>query len=220
MAENCIFSNKTDKNPKTILNPGSDAWNSAEETISITQLWNGKEPKTSGPEIRAEVTSLWNEKSIFFLFRCRYDKLHVNREFPRDKSVEGLWDYDVAEVFIKPEGSSGYLEYEVSPLSQYLAAHIIKPWKEVDFSWDSQMKAKALLDEESSSWNAVIELAFQAMAGAEPCRHPVSGDIWRANMFLALGADPARNYMCWQPTLTEKPNFHVPEAFGCLIFRD
>lgn len=203
-----------------MMNPDSAAWESPGETTSITLLWNGKDPVTSGPEVRAEAASLWNEKSLFFLFRCSYDKLHVNREYPCDSSVEGLWDYDVAEVFIKPEGSSGYFEYEVSPLSQYLAAHIIKPWKEVDFSWDSQMKARSRLDEEASSWKAVIELPFQPMAGAEPCRRPAAGDIWRANMFLALGADPARNYMCWQPPLTENPNFHVPEAFGCLIFRD
>jgi len=220
MPENCIFSYKTDENPKTLLDPGADAWKNPAQTALISRLWNGKDPLTSGPEVRAASASLWTETAIFFLFRCSYEKLHVSREYPSDRSVEGLWDYDVAEVFIKPAGCSGYFEYEVSPLSQYLAAHIIKPWKNVDFTWDSQMKARAELDEKSSSWCAVIGLPFQPMADAEPFNRPKAGDIWRANMFLALGADPSRYHMCWQPTLTEGPNFHVPAAFGCLIFKN
>ncbi len=220
MPENCIFSYKTDTDPETLLDPNAKIWKDPSRTVEISLLWNGDNPLTSGPAVRATAASLWNKDSIFFHFRCRYDKLHVNREFPRDRSVEGLWDYDVAEVFIKPGGCSGYFEYEVSPLSQYLAAHIIKPWKNVDFTWDSQMKSRAELDEVSSSWNAVIELPFLPMAGAEPFTMPKVGDIWRANLFLAFGADPARNYMCWQPTLTKNPDFHVPDAFGCLIFKN
>ena len=82
------------------------------------------------------------------------------------------------------------------------------------------MKARAELAEDNSSWEAVIELPFNAMSAAEPFRSPAAGDIWRVNMFLALGAEPDRHYMCWQPTLTEEPNFHVPDAFGCLIFKE
>ena len=82
------------------------------------------------------------------------------------------------------------------------------------------MKARAQLDQGNTRWQAVIELPFSAMSAAEPFENPVAGDIWRVNMFLALGEEPERHYMCWQPTLTADPNFHVPDAFGCLIFKD
>jgi alpha-galactosidase len=220
MPDNCIYSYKTDENPKILLNPDADAWKNSTQPALISLLWNGKAPLTSGRKVGASVASLWNEKGIFFHFRCGYDKLHVNRDYPSDSSVEGLWDFDVAEVFIKPAGCRGYFEYEVSPLAQYLAAHIIEPWKNVDFTWDSKMKARSELNEKSTTWNAVIKLPFKQMDNAEPFKKPEAGDIWRANLLLALGADPTRNYMCWQPTLTEDPNFHVPDAFGCLIFRN
>jgi len=220
MPENCIYSYKTEKEPVELLDPEASAWKDPLQTAAISLLWNGKAPRTSGPVISGRVASFWTAESIFFHFRCGYEELHVNRDYPADCSVEGLWDYDVAEVFLQPPGCSGYLEYEVSPLSQFLAAHIITPWKNVDFSWDSGMKARALLREEASVWNAVIELPIQPMLKAESFHRPVAGDIWRANMFLALGAEPSRHYLCWQPTLTETPNFHVPEAFGCLLFRE
>ncbi len=220
MPENCIFSNKTTSVTEKLLSPSSEDWKNQDQPASISRLWNGLKPQTSGPQVNASVVSLWNHDSIFFRFSCRYEKLHVNPDYPRDRSVEGLWDYDVAEVFMKPDGCPGYFEYEVSPLSQFLAAHIIKPWKEVDFTWDSGMKARSELEEDSLRWNAVIELPFQAMAAAESFRMPESGDIWRINLLLALGKDPSRYYMCWQPTLTEQPDFHVPDAFGCLIFKD
>ena len=220
MPENCIYSYKTDENPETLLNPNGSIWKNPAQNSVISRLWNGEEPSNLGSPVRASVASLWNSASIFFFFSCSFEKLFVNLDYPSDRSVEGLWDYDVAEVFLKPAGSPGYFEYEVSPLSQYLAAHIISPWKEVDFSWDSQMKARAVLKEERSSWKAVMELPFQAMAGAESFRMPEAGDIWRANLFLAMGAEPARHYLCWQPTLTKEPDFHVPAAFGCLLFKD
>src|SRR6266481_5015687 len=43
---------------------------------------------------------------------------------------------------------------------------------------------------------------------------------WRVNFFRVEGASEPRFYSAWQPTGTPAPNFHVPEAFGKLIFAD
>jgi hypothetical protein len=43
---------------------------------------------------------------------------------------------------------------------------------------------------------------------------PKSGDVWLGNLLRCVGRDPDRGYLAWQPTMTEKPNFHVPEKFG------
>jgi len=42
--------------------------------------------------------------------------------------------------------------------------------------------------------------------------------IWRANFYRAEGEAKPRFYSAWCPTKTLQPNFHVPEAFGRLIF--
>lgn len=220
MAENCIYSYKTNLEHEFLMDPHSDQWKQSTAKAAIKRLWNGELPEKTVRPVGAEVASLWKADALYFFFRCSYEKLFVNREYPDDHSVEGLWDFDVAEVFLKPEGAKGYFEYEVSPLSQYLAAHIITPWQNVDFAWASGMAARADVVEESFTWNAVIGLPFENMAAVETFRRPSAGDIWRINLLLALGAEPARHYLCWQPTLTREPDFHVPEAFGSLLFKE
>jgi len=44
--------------------------------------------------------------------------------------------------------------------------------------------------------------------------------VWRVNFFRVEGATEPRFYSAWRPTNTPKPNFHVPEAFGALVFTD
>jgi alpha-galactosidase len=43
---------------------------------------------------------------------------------------------------------------------------------------------------------------------------------WRANFFRVEGKTEPRFYSAWNPTLTAAPNFHMPEAFGHLVFRE
>ncbi len=54
-----------------------------------------------------------------------------------------------------------------------------------------------------------IKLPFAAFG-----KTPSEGDVWLGNLFRCVGEDPTRGYLAWRPTRTEKPNFHVPEAFG------
>jgi hypothetical protein len=49
-------------------------------------------------------------------------------------------------------------------------------------------------------------------------RAPQAGERWRANLFRCVGKGDQRGYLAWQPTHTERPNFHVPKAFGTLRF--
>jgi hypothetical protein len=49
---------------------------------------------------------------------------------------------------------------------------------------------------------------------------PRVGERWRVNLFRCVGAGETRGYVAWQPTLAPEANFHVPEKFGWLQFRD
>src|SRR5258707_141616 len=44
--------------------------------------------------------------------------------------------------------------------------------------------------------------------------------VWRVNFFRVEGAAEPRFYSAWRLTNTSVPNFHVPEAFGVLVFTD
>jgi hypothetical protein len=43
---------------------------------------------------------------------------------------------------------------------------------------------------------------------------------WRANFYRIEGQTEPRFYSAWSPTFTPKPSFHVPAAFGKLVFQD
>ena len=47
---------------------------------------------------------------------------------------------------------------------------------------------------------------------------PTGGDVWLGNFFRCVGQGRTRGYLAWRPTLTDQPNFHVPERFGEFIF--
>jgi alpha-galactosidase len=49
-------------------------------------------------------------------------------------------------------------------------------------------------------------------------RKPQPGDVWLGNIFRCVGESENRGYLAWRPTMTERPNFHVPEAFGQFVF--
>ena len=43
---------------------------------------------------------------------------------------------------------------------------------------------------------------------------------WRANFYRIEGQTEPRFYSAWSPTFSPKPSFHVPAAFGKLVFQD
>jgi hypothetical protein len=44
--------------------------------------------------------------------------------------------------------------------------------------------------------------------------------VWRVNFYRVEGPSEPRFYSAWRPTNTSQPNFHVPEAFGRLVFAE
>jgi alpha-galactosidase len=62
-------------------------------------------------------------------------------------------------------------------------------------------------------WTA--ELAIP-MSSLTPAFNPAA--TWRLNFFRVEGPAEPRFYSAWSPTHTPEPNFHVPSAFGKLVF--
>ena len=81
--------------------------------------------------IRPKVS--WSVKNSSIIFNFEYENylnFYVSDKFKEDyKENWGLWDFDVAEVFIKKEGEH-YLEIQCSPLGQIFALIIKKPREE------------------------------------------------------------------------------------------
>ena len=177
--------------------------------IAFSHDWQGR---NEDPERQTEVRVLWSEPEFFLRFRCRYRTICVFPEVDGNGRRDGLWDRDVAEVFLQPDrfGEKYYKEFEVSPKGQWLDLDITPQGLR---HITSGMRSSVKLNESSREWTAILAIPMGAISTRFGPEQP-----WRVNFFRCEGVDPDRFYSAWQPTGTPVPNFHVPEKFGVLRF--
>jgi alpha-galactosidase len=181
--------------------------------ISITDYWSG-DRAPSGRHSLARL--LWSDAAIHILFEATLaEPLTINTSPDISKKAIGLWDRDVCEIFIAPDIAqpNRYFEFEVAPTGEWLDVGIELTAQERLSNWGfrSGMKCSARIEE--SRVLVATEIPFEAFGKA-----PSVGEKWLGNLFRCVGTGPERGYLAWQSTRTEHPNFHVPAAFGQIIF--
>lgn len=171
--------------------------------------WQGK---NADPERETEVRLLWTQQILFLWFRARYRTITVFHDPQPNGRRDQLWDRDVAEVFLQPDRSNlrRYKEFEVSPNGFWIDLDIA-PGEKHDLK--SGLKRRMILDEVQKIWVAELAIPMKCLVGRfDPAA------AWRVNFYRVEGAEEPRFYSAWRPTGTAVPNFHVPEAFGELVF--
>ncbi len=221
MPENTLFSYKTGLSLEALFEADEPAWSRHEKT-NIDRDWMGRSmlrEKGIGWKNLTQVMSLWTEDWLVFRFDCWYDALNIDMGAAAVRTRRGLWERDVVEIFLRPEACEDYFEIEISPLGQWLDAHILSPRIDVDFHWDSGLRLDVTVDRDTKIWRVFAALPFTPMvSGREGADQPVAGEVWRMNLCRVAGEEPAREYLTWRPTFTRRPDFHVPSSFGNLFF--
>lgn len=193
---------------------GHAAWARA-RGVPIERYWSGERAPESR---RAEARVVWSHGALSVLFVCRQGEPLVMCDEPRlTEKTLGLWDRDVCEIFVAPEGEAPerYFEFEAAPTGEWvdLAIEWRPDGRETDWEYRSGMRAAARVERDSIT--IAMSIPWQAF-GRE--RAPRAGERWRANLYRAVGRDPSRGYLAWRPTHTPEPSFHVPAKFGWLRF--
>jgi alpha-galactosidase len=187
--------------------PAPPAWTEAAGVTFCTD-WQGC---NATPELETEARLLWSDESIFIRFLCRYQDVHV---FPGAIGRrDGLWERDVAEIFLWPGAGNAnhYREFEIAPNGDWLDLDINAGQRSILYC---DLKTKVTIDAANRVWIAQIGIPMTCLsADFDP------DQIWRVNLFRIEQRELARFYSAWRPTRTAKPNFHVPEHFGSLCFR-
>jgi len=75
------------------------------------------------------------------------------------------------------------------------------------------MTRSVTVDEKAHTWAAELAIPITAVAAKFDPKA-----VWRVNFFRVEGSEEPRGYYAWQPTHTPQPNFHVPSAFGRMLF--
>jgi len=171
--------------------------------------WQGK---NADARRETEVRLLWTTESLFLRFRAKYRSITVFPDADRNGRRDQLWNRDVAEVFLQPDRSSlrRYKEFEVSPNGFWIDLDIA-PGEKHDLK--SGLRRRVVRNEAQKIWVAELAIPLNCLvAQFDPAA------TWRVNFYRVEGAEEPRFYAAWRPTGTAVPNFHVPEAFGELVF--
>ena len=180
--------------------------------IAVTSNWNGtKAPK----ERQMKVRMLWSDSALYVRFDAEQNEPLVVSEKPElTKKTMKLWDRDVCELFLAPDARNRrrYFEFEIAPTGEWL--DVMLDWmKDEPRNWDYASGMETFARIESGKVTIAMKIPWGAFGAM-----PKAGDVWLGNLFRCVGRDPNRGYLAWRPTMTEKPNFHVPERFGEFVF--
>lgn len=194
------------------------AWEHA-ALVRLTRYWSGDD---APPARHAQVHLVWTAESLCVRFEYQAGEPLVVSGTPQVATKTlGLWDRDVCELFVAPDAVDPhrYYEFEVAPTGEWVDLRI--DWRAdgrtTNWEYASGMRAAARIDNS----RIVSSCAIPWAAFDHPV--PAAGDVWRANLFRCVGTDAhpdGRGYLAWRPTRTPRPSFHVPGAFGRLIFID
>jgi alpha-galactosidase len=171
--------------------------------------WRGG---NADPERETEVRLLWTREWLFLRFRARFQGITVFADAEPSGRRDQLWERDVAEVFLQSDPSQPrrYKEFEVSPNGFWIDLDIARGEKR---DLKSGLRRRVSLDEAAKTWVAEMALPMKCLVERfDP------EAVWRVNFYRVEGAGEPRFYSAWAPTRTAAPDFHVPEAFGEMVF--
>ena len=189
--------------------PDTAFWRAAPATFIETDN-SGKEQ--SGHE--TQVRSRWTASNLYFQFTCHYRELYPHPNPSRTTETNGLWDWDVAEVFIGSDFQNirHYREFEMSPQGEWLDLDIDRrqPNSAGAWMWNSGFEVTSVIDEKNGVWYGAMRIPYSSLDE----RAASVGNLLRFNFYREQGAPPRRVEIAWQPTMQR--SFHVPECFGTL----
>jgi hypothetical protein len=166
------------------------------------------------PGYRTKVRSRWTTNNLYFLFECPYDELYLKPSPDAVKETYGLWNWDVAELFISSDFHNirRYKEFEVSPQGEWIDLDVNLDLSDhtVGWTWNSGFHTAARIDRKTKIWYGAMRIPFAALDS----RPPVPGRTFRANLFRSQGPPDRRKSIAWMAPMSE--TFHAPEKFGLI----
>lgn len=190
--------------------PDSNAWAKCSPQ-RFEHDWRGE---NADPARSTGVRLLWAPDTLFVRFLANYKNITVFPEAREDGWRDELWNRDVAEVFLQPHPREPweYKEFEVSPNGFWIDLDIASGRKK---ELQSKLRRRVVQDAPAKIWTAELAIPMRSLT---PDFNPKQ--TWRVNFTRVEGRAEPRFYSAWSPTYSREPNFHVPGAFGKLVFRE
>lgn len=172
------------------------------------------------PRLATSIAVWFDDGYLTVLFSAADDHLVANH-YEHDAP---LYEEDVVEVFLAPDGLTRYFELEVSPRGTTFDAliespHGVREGLRAERGWTCEGMWAAVRSVTESDGSTTIDTVLRIPFSALGRPAPEDGERWRGN-FFRIDRHPAEGdeYSAWQPTLENPADFHVAAAFGTLLF--
>jgi hypothetical protein len=196
------------------------AWGAARTARISEYPWYRRGIKQS-----TAVRMLYDDENVYLQFRCR-DKhisaqvIELNGEVCEDSCVEFF-------ATIDPPVGPDYFNLEINCCGQKhmgfgrdrFTRKLITPELVARLRIETSVRGPTKEESPSDrSWWVAAAIPFDMLSEftARPVR-PSGGTVWLGN-FYRCGGKTDRQFACWNPIVSPKPDFHRPECFGTLIF--
>ncbi len=176
----------------------------------------------AAPRLATNVAAWYDDEFLTLLYSATDD--HVRATF--HKHDDPLYEQDVVEAFLAPDGLQRYFEIEVSPHGVVFDAEIESPSGTRDGmltqkAWTCRNLFVALRKMTESSGlmsvDTIMRIPFASLERATP----TDGETWRGNFFrIDRHPEHGDEFSAWQPTMKTPADFHVAAAFGVLRFAE
>ncbi|MBL8610334.1 MAG: DUF362 domain-containing protein [Myxococcales bacterium] len=165
--------------------------------------------------VRTSARFAWSPKALYVLFELDSAGLFVDRARPVAEERAKLYEEDCVELFVAPDPAhrGRYAEVEIGPFGHFFDLWIDREKKTSDVAWSSAPTIATRRDE------AKRKVWIEArVAAPEIARALAPGAKLPLALYRMEGKSP-RSYLAWSPPQRpgERPNFHVPDAFGALL---
>jgi uncharacterized protein (DUF362 family) len=164
--------------------------------------------------IRTHVRFLHSPAGLYALWELEGAGLNTDRTRSTDVPRPKLYEEDCVELFFTPDPQHPrhYFETELGPFGHFFDVEVDLDAHTSNTAWTSGVVVRAT--EDPGARRATIEAELRAPPFLPPAVVP--GARLPIGLYRMEGTAP-RHYLAFSPPRTEKPNFHVPEAFGTLV---
>lgn len=179
--------------------------------VTFDTDWSG-----ASTGIATSVRAAWTNEALLVRFVLSGAGLNVDESRPTETERDKLYEEDCVELFFTPAAAdpSHYYEIELGPRGHFFDLEVHRGAKldvKKAIAWSSAPKITTAVD--AAKHTATIEASFRA---PEIVKALQAGASLPFALYRMEGKSP-RKYLAWSPTLTPKPDFHVPSKFGRLV---
>jgi len=180
---------------------------------------------TDGEKEQAEAKILWNDDFLYVAFTCEdshiwADHYDTNSATYKDDCVEIFWNPN-------PEAGDMYNMFEMNCIGNLLSVYnnFERSFGDRDCRIMVPRIGRTVSgtvnndSDNDTSWVIEVAIRFSDYPELSKRTAPVSGDMWRVGL-NRCGGKTNPQFSQWSPSQTDRPNFHVPDDFGRIVFSD